>query len=191
MITREEALELIKKYIKKENTIKHMLATEAIMVALAKKLEPEKEDLWAMAGLLHDLDYEVMKTEKEHGVRTLEILKEEGFNLPQEVLQAIMAHCYDFHQQSKPKPKTKMDWSLFICDSLTGLIVACALVQPAKKLSSVKLKSIKKKFKNKAFAAGTRRKDILLCEERLGIPVDEFFQLSLEAMQNIASELGL
>ena len=84
-----------------------------------------------------------------------------------------------------------MDWSLFICDSLTGLIVATALVRPDKKLASVKVKSVKKKFKDKSFARGTRREDIALCEEKLGIPLDEFIGLSLGAMQAISDDLGL
>jgi putative nucleotidyltransferase with HDIG domain len=188
MITREEALKLIRKYIKTENTIKHMLAAEAIMRALAKRLEPEKEEEWALAALLHDIDYEIAEG-KEHCLKTVEILKKEGVKVSEEVLYAIQAHGFNLHPQFEPK--TKMDWSLFISDSLTGLIVATALVRPGKKLADVKLKSIKKKFKNKAFAAGTRREDIALCEEKLGIPLDEFIEISLRAMQSISKELGL
>jgi predicted hydrolase (HD superfamily) len=110
--------------------------------------------------------------------------------LPDSVYQTILAHNYD-KLGEKYSPKNKMDWSLFICDSLTGLIVAVALVRPSKKLADVKLKSIKKKFKQPSFAAGTRREDIKLCEEKLGIPLDEFIHLSLEAMKRIADQLGL
>ena len=189
MIKREEALALLKKYIKTENTIKHMIATEAIMKALAKRFEPEKEEIWAMAGLIHDLDYEVMADEKEHGAKTVEILKKEGVDLPEEVFQAIRAHCYNLNPSLEPQ--SLMNWSLFIGDSLTGLIVATALVRPDKKLASVKVKSVMKKFKEKSFAAGTRREDIKLCEEKLGIPLREFVEISLKAMQGIAEQLGL
>ena len=188
MISREKALKLIRKYIKTENTIKHMLAAEAIMRALAKRFKPEKEEAWAMAGLLHDLDYEVAK-EKEHCLKIVEILKKEGVELPPEILYTIQAHGYNLHPQFEPK--SKMDWALFIADSLTGLIVATALVRPSKKLADVELKSVKKKFKDKHFAAGTRRQDIALCEEKLGLSLDEFIQIGLEAMQGISDDLGL
>lgn len=189
MISREEALKVLRKHIKTENTVKHMLATEAIMKALAKRFQPKKEALWAMAGLLHDLDYEVMKDEKEHGEKTVAILKQEKVDLPERVFQTIKAHCFNLNPQFKPQ--SKMDWSLFICDSLTGLIVATALVRPDKKLQSVKVQSVKKKFKEKSFARGTRREDIKLCQEKLGLSLDEFIQISLEAMQSISSDLGL
>jgi len=188
MIKREKALELLKKYIKTENTAKHMLATEAIMKALAKRFEPEKEKIWAMAGLLHDLDYEIAE-EKEHCLKVIDIFKEENVDVSEEILYAIQAHGFNLHPEFEPK--SKMDWSLFIGDSLTGLIVATALVRPDRKLSSVKVKSVMKKFKVKSFAAGTRREDIKLCEEKLGIPLREFIEISLKAMQETAKELGL
>lgn len=188
MISREEALELLRKYIKTENTIKHMLATEAIMRTLAKRFEPEREETWTMVGLLHDIDYEIAE-EKEHCLKVADILKKENVDVSEEVLYAIQAHGFNLHPQFEPK--SKMDWSLFICDSLTGLIVATALVRPDKKLSSVKVKSVMKKFKVKSFAAGTRREDIKLCEEKLGLPLREFVEISLKAMQEIAKELGL
>lgn len=192
MISREKALELIRQHIKTENTIKHMMALEMIMKALAKKLEPEKEAEWAMAGLLHDLDYETVdqKTYKGHGLKTIEILKQAGADLPESVYRAITAHTYDW-LGDEYAPQNKMEWAMYIADSLTGLIVATALVRPDKKLASVKVKSIKKKFKDKAFAKGTRRDAISLCEAKLSIPLDEFFEISLKAMQEIAKELGL
>lgn len=188
MITREKVTALLRKYIKTENTIKHMLATEAIMRALAKRFEPEKEEIWVMAGLLHDIDYEISE-EKEHCLHVAEILKKESVDVPEGVLYTIQAHGFNLHPQFEPK--SKMDWSLFICDSLTGLIVATALVRPDKKLSSVKVKSVMKKFKDKSFAKGTRRGDIKMCEEKLGISLREFVEIGLKAMQAIAKELGL
>lgn len=192
MINREEALQLLKKYIKTENTIKHMIATEAIMRALAKRFEPEKEEEWAMVGFLHDIDYETIdqETYEGHALKSVEILKEEGVDLPDSVYQAIIAHNYD-RLGSEYNPKNKMDWSLFICDSLTGLIVATALVRPSKKLADVKVKSVMKKFKEKSFAAGTRREDIKLCEEKLGIALRDFVEIGLKAMQEVSDQLGL
>ena len=192
MIKREEVLELLKKYIKTENTVKHMIATEAIMRALAKRFEPEKEEEWAMVGLLHDIDYETIdqETYEGHALKSVEILKKEGIDLPESVHQAITAHNYD-RLGLEYSPKNKMDWSLFICDSLTGLIVATALVRPSKKLADVKVKSVIKKFKQPSFAAGTRREDIKLCEEKLGIPLREFVEIGLKAMQGVSDQLGL
>ena len=116
--------------------------------------------------------------------------------MPESVYSAIKAHCYGINPDYKPK--NKMEWSIFICDSLTGLIVATALVRPdppageaGRKLSSVKVKSVMKKFKNKSFAAGTRREDIKLCEEKLGIPLPDFVEIGLKAMQGVSEELGL
>lgn len=190
MINREEALVLVKKYVKTENTVKHMLATEAIMRALAKKFDPQQEDIWGLAGLIHDLDYEVIvDKEKEHGKKTIEILKQENADVPDEVKVTILAHCCNLYPEYRPK--NKREWALFICDSLTGLITATTLVRPDKKLLSVEVKSVLKKFRQPAFAAGTRREEIALCEKELGIPLPEFVELSLKAMQSISSELGL
>jgi len=203
MLNKEQALSILRKYIKTENTIKHLLATEAIMRALAKRFsasnggsadrggEPENEAEWAMAGLLHDIDYEQFKDGNydKHGELSIKILKREGADLPETVYAAIKAHAFVFHPDWQPK--NKMEWSLFICDSLTGLIVATTLVRPERKLVLVEVKSIMKKFKNKSFAAGTRREDIKLCQEKLGISLEEFMDLSLKAMQGIAKELGL
>jgi putative nucleotidyltransferase with HDIG domain len=192
VISRDKALKLVRKYIKTENTIKHMLALEAIMRALAEKLEPNKADEWAMAGLLHDLDYEMVdqKTYEGHGLKTIKLLKKAGADLPESVYKAITAHTYDW-LGDQYAPQTKMEWAIYIADSLTGLIVATALVRPSKKIADVKVKSIKKKFKDKGFAAGTRREAIALCEEKLSIPLAEFFEIALTAMKNIASDLGL
>lgn len=191
MITRDQALTLLRKYLKKENTIKHLIATEAVMRALAQKFEPEKKDEWGMSGLLHDIDYELIGLEQiQHGKKSMEILKQEKVDLPASVYQAIQAHCWGISNDIA-KPQNKMEWSIFIADSLTGLIVATALVRPDKKLASVEVKSVLKKFKDKDFAAGTRREDIKLCQEKLGLPLPEFIGISLSAMQAVAGELGL
>jgi len=192
MISKNEALSLVRKYIKTENTVKHMIALSAIMEALAERFDPEHKDEWVLAGLLHDLDYEQFadKDYSQHGKKTVEILKQSGMDLPDSVYQAIQAHCWGISNDFK-KPENKMQWSIFISDSLTGLIVATALVRPDRKLASVEVKSVLKKFKNVSFAAGTRREDIKLCEKELGLSLEEFIGIGLLAMQKISSELGL
>jgi len=188
MIIREEALSIIGEHVKEENIVKHMLAVEAIMRALAKKLEPEKENEWGLAGLLHDGDYCDEVSDKEHGVKIGQWLKEKGCDVSDEMLHAMAAHNWE---NTGVEPESLMDWGLFCCDSLTGLIVATALVRPDKKLSSVKVKSVMKKFKQPSFASGTRREDIAKCEEKLGVSLREFIEISLEAMKGISDELGL
>jgi len=195
MITKEESLKFLNQKIANKNIISHMLATEALMAAIYDVIKAKGEaDLggtkqeWMMAGLLHDGDYSDKVPHEEQGVKVTQWLKDEGYKVPVNVAHAMAAHnC----SNTKIDPKTKMDWALFICDSLTGLIVATALVRPEKNLASVKVKSIMKKFKQPSFASGTRREDIALCEEKLNIPLPEFVELSLKAMQKIASDLGL
>jgi len=188
MITHDQALKFLNEQIENKNIVKHMLATEAIMRTLAKHLESEKEDKYATAGLLHDGDYREDVPHQKQGVKVTETLRKKGFDVPDDVAHTMAAHN---RENTGVKPETKMDWSLFICDSLTGLIVATALVRPDKKLSSVTVKSVLKKFKTPSFAAGTRREDIKLCQEKLGLSLDEFIALSLKAMQKIAPDLGL
>lgn len=195
MITREEALKFLNEKIEEKNIIKHMLATEVLMAGVYDALKARGEtDLggtkeeWMMAGLLHDADYSTEVPHEKQGIQVTEWLREKGFEIPENVAQTMAAHN---RENTGVEPKTKMDWALFIGDSLTGLIVATVLVRPDKKLSSVKVKSVMKKFKDKAFARGTRREDIKLCEDKLGIPLRDFVQVCLTAMQEIAEELGL
>jgi len=171
-----------------------MLAMEAFMRALAKELKIKNlklrinEDEWGIAGLVHDLDYTDNISAKKHGLLVKDILEKEGVALPEPILHAVAAH--NWHNNGV-EPKTLMDWALFCGDSLTGLIVACTLVLPNKKLADLTVKSILKKFPQKRFAAGTRRKDIKMCEEKLNIPLEEFVDICLKAMQEISGELGL
>jgi len=192
MISRKKAVQLLNKYLDNKNTIKHMIAVEAVMKALADKLEPEKSEQYGLAGLLHDIDYETIdqETYQDHGLKSVQILKKEKADLPQSVYNAITAHNYN-NLGERYKPETLIEWSLFICDSLTGLIVATALVRPSKKLEDVSLKSLEKKFKEKSFAKGTRREQIKLCREKLGISLEEFMQIALKAMKGASRELGL
>lgn len=187
MITREQVLEFLEEQIENKNIIKHLFATEAIMCALAKRFEPEKETEWTLAGLLHDGDYKPDVPSRRQGIKVSQMLEQKGFQIPETVKDAMAAH----NPATGVKPETKMAWALFISDSLTGLIVATALVHPEKKLTSISPESILKKFKDPSFARGTRREDIALCQEKLGLPLEKFVAISLKAMQEIASDLGL
>lgn len=182
---REAALDLVRERVKSENLVNHMLATEAIMIALAGRLDADRER-WGLAGLLHDLDVEETAESMEvHATRTVEWLRQEGLD-DDEVLDAILAH----NPANGSAITTNMARALFAADPLTGLITAAALIRPEKKLEPVQLKSLKKRFKEPSFAKGARREDIATCEE-LGIPLEEFLGLGLDAMKGIADDLGL
>jgi putative nucleotidyltransferase with HDIG domain len=171
--------------VKNENLVKHMLAAEAIMGALARRLGGDEEK-WRMAGLLHDLDVEETADKaEEHGRRTVEWLRAAGLE-DEEVLQAILAH----NSANGSTVGSSLDRALFASDCLTGLITAAALIRPEKKLGLVSVKSLQKRFKEPAFAKGARREDIATCSE-LGLELDEFLGLGLEAMQGVADDLGL
>lgn len=190
-MTREEALALVEKHTKNKNLVRHMLAVEACMRALAKHFYPKDTELvevWALAGLLHDADYEVVgKNTKRHTHQTLEWLADH--DVSEEIKNAILAHGWKW-VEGAPIPKSKMEWALYTCDELTGLIVAVALVKD-KKISSVTVDSVMKKWGSKSFAAGANREQIALCEEKLGIKLEEFIEICLKAMQSISSDLGL
>ena len=183
-MTREEAFILVKDRVKNENLIKHMLAVEAIMRSLARKFDQNEED-WALAGLLHDADYEETATAPEKGgVVIAEELRQKG--IPEEICHAIMAH----NAETGTTRDTLMDKAIFAADPLTGLIVATALVLPDKKLSGVTVENILNRYKEKSFAKGARREDIATCQE-LGLSLEEFVGLGLRAMQDISNDLGL
>jgi putative nucleotidyltransferase with HDIG domain len=184
-VNREQALGLVRQRVNNENLVNHMVAAEAIMGALARRLGGD-EQRWRMAGLLHDLDVEeTAETMEVHGTRTVEWLRQAGF-ADEEVLQAILAH----NSANGSIIRSEMDRALFACDCLTGLVTAAALIRPEKKLDLVSLKSLKKRFKEPSFAKGARREDILTCSD-LGIELDEFLAMGLEAMQEVADDLGL
>jgi len=197
MINREQALRFLNENVENKNIVKHMMATEAMMRALARYLKTKEQELktdeldedeWAMAGLLHDGDYNPNVPVEQQGIRVTEMLREKGFEIPDTVAHAMAAHNW---HNTGIEPKSLMDWSLFCGDSLTGLIVAACLVLPSKKLSDLTVESILKRFKESSFARGTRREDIVLCEEKLEIPLQEFVEITLKAMQGISGELGL
>ncbi len=184
-ITRTDALELMKQYIPQDNLQKHCLATEAIMRALAKRLGQDAE-LWALAGLLHDLDYvETKDRMDQHGLVTAKILQEKG--VCPEIIAAIKAHNADNLGFER---KEVFEHALTCAECITGMVVATTLVYPDKKIAGVKPKSIIKRMKQKEFARSVNRDYIRECE-KIGIPLPEFAELSLEAMRGISDELGL
>jgi len=184
MVTREEALALVKKNITKRNIVYHVLAVEAIMRSTAKHFG-EDENQWGLLGLLHDVDYEKTETTPEkHSLLAEEILK--GI-VPDELVRSIKTHNFRY---TGVKPESRMEKALIASDAISGLLVACALVMPSKKLADVKVESVAKKFKDKDFARGAERERILTCEE-IGIPREKFFEIALNGLKEVASEIGL
>lgn len=189
-MTRNEAYQILTKYLKNQNLIKHCLATEAVMKALYKKLTPEPhdplvEEKWGIVGLLHDADYEMAKGKPEvHGL----LLFDHENNIPLDIAYAIKSHNFEY---TKVIPVSPVDWAITCCDQLTGLIVAATLVHPDKKLASITPEFVLNRMNDKSFAKGAERKPILLCEEKLGIPLNEFVAITLSAMQGISNQLGL
>jgi putative nucleotidyltransferase with HDIG domain len=183
-MNREEAFSLLKEYTTKEGLIKHALAVEACMRAYAKKFG-ENEEEWGIVGLLHDFDYEKYPDLKEHPFKGAEILREMG--VKEEWVRTILSHA----DYSGIERDTLMAKTLFACDELTGFIVAVALVHPSKRLSEVKVKSVKKKLKDRAFAAKVNRDDIVRGAEELGITLDDHIGFMIEAMKGISANLGL
>ncbi|MGC8971713.1 MAG: HD domain-containing protein [bacterium] len=180
---REFALSLLNRYVKSDNLKKHMLATEAIMRVLAKKFSQD-EDTWGIAGLIHDIDYELCGDDtSKHGVLSEDILREANF--PEEIIGAVKAHVKGVEVDSNP-----MHIALCAADAVNGLIIAGALIKPEKSLNAIDTKFIMKRFKEKAFARGANREEIRLCE-KLGLSLEEFITISLTAMQEIHEELGL
>lgn len=186
-MNREQALELLYANMQNQNLRRHCYAVEAVMRALAKHFG-EDPDIWGIAGLLHDSDYELTKDMPPKHTHIVEgWLKER--NADKRIIDAILAHGYGY-VEGNPEPVTKMEWSLYTCDELTGLIVATALVK-GRSLDNVTAESVLKKFPEKSFAAGVDREQIKLCEQQLGIPINEFAAIALEAMKGIHTELGL
>jgi len=184
---RQKALELLHSKMQNQNLRRHCYSVAAVMKALAKYFK-EDEDKWEIVGLLHDGDYEETKTTPElHTMKMHEWLVKEGVK-DKEILEAILSHNYA-HTGQNP-PKNRLEWSLYCCDELTGLIVAVALVKEAK-LSNVTVDSVMSKWDKVSFASGVDRKQIEECQPRLNVPLQEFVTIALTAMQGIHDELGL
>jgi len=182
--SREEALELLKTYNKNESLIKHALAVEGVMRFMARK-RGEDEEKWGIVGLIHDLDYEQFPD--QHCKKTEEILREN--NWPEEFIRAVVSHgwgiCTDV------KPESEMEKVLYAIDELTGLVVTSALVRPSKSVLDLKTKSVKKKWKEKRFAAGVDRSIIEKGAEMLGVELSELITDTIMGMRDVAKEIGL
>jgi putative nucleotidyltransferase with HDIG domain len=182
MPSREDAVKLLESWVENQGLRNHMRSVEVAVRAYARQFG-EDEELWGLAGLLHDLDWE--KHPDEHPLRAVDELRSLGY--PDEVLHAILAHRPDV---TKVEPESKLDRTLVACDELTGLVTATALVRPTG-IDDLRAKSVKKKMKDRAFAAGVDREDVRQGTERLGIDLDQHIQNVIDAMRGIGEELGL
>jgi len=182
--TREEALNLLRQYNKNESLIKHALAVEGVMRYIARK-RGEDEEKWGVIGLIHDLDYEQFPD--QHCKKTEEILRENDW--PEEYIRAVVSHgwgiCTDV------KPESEMEMILYAIDELTGLVVTSALVRPSKSVMDMKAKSVKKKWKQKQFAAGVDRSIIEKGAEMLDVELSELITDTIMGMREVAEEIGL
>ena len=181
---REEVLDSVRANVENGNLVKHMLATEAIMRALARRFG-ESEEEWGLTGLLHDIDVELTEGDmSSHSKLGADLARELG-------VSETMAHAILAHNERHGVPlETNLDKALFCTDPLTGLITAAVLIRPDKKLAGLEAKSVQKRYREKSFAAGANREQIALCRE-IGFELDEFIELGLEAMKEIAAEMGL
>lgn len=187
-LTKEAALTILNDHLTTKNLISHCLAVGATMRALAARLGGDP-DLWELAGMLHDADWdETRETPDLHTAKTIDWIKGAGEN-NQELIDTILSHNH--HHNGFRGPESAMEWALYTCDELTGFIVAVALIKPDKKLATVEVKSVLKRFPVTGFAKPVDREQIKLCEEKLGIPLEEFVGITLQAMQGIAEEIGL
>ena len=181
-MNRTEAFALLTTHLKNRNLVKHCLSVEACMRAMAGRLGHDPET-WGLAGLIHDLDYELTeKSPEAHTIETVKILG--GLGVDPAVIHAVEAHA------SKVPCESPMDWAIYSIDPLTGLIIAATLMHPEKKIGKIDLEFVKRRYKEKSFARGARREEI---EEsrHLGLELDEFISICIGAMQGIAADLGL
>ncbi|MEK7497149.1 MAG: HDIG domain-containing metalloprotein [Patescibacteria group bacterium] len=184
-MTRDDAWVLVQSKVQGNFLRTHLLASESIMRALARYFNAD-EEMWGLAGLTHDIDWELTEsTPEQHSLVGAQWLQEAG--LAPEIVQAVKVHNHTHGFE----PETLMEKSLWCAEELTGLIIACAFVQPDKKLASVKVSSVKKKFKDKSFASGVNREIVAKCEAMIGLTLDELIDVELRAMQQIASNLNL
>lgn len=183
-MNREEALRIVQKYVKNQNLIRHMLAVESAMRFYARQYG-EDEDIWGITGLLHDFDWEIHPSMEQHPTEGAPILRENG--VPEDIVHAILTHA---DHTGIPR-ETHMEKALYACDEITGLIVAVTLVRPSRSLYDLKVSSVKKKWKDRSFAAGANREEIAKSAEEFGIDLWEHIDNVIKAMRQIAPELGL
>ncbi|HKY78908.1 MAG TPA: HDIG domain-containing protein [Anaerolineales bacterium] len=184
MTTRQEALDIVRQHVNNENLVRHMLAVEAAMRHYARLLG-EDEESWGVAGILHDFDWEIHPTLEQHPQAGTPILRQHG--VPEEIVQAVLSHA---DHTGVPR-LTRLQKALYACDEITGLITAVTLVRPSKAIADVSVKSIKNKWKDKAFAAGTNRHEMEAAAAEFGVELWEHAGNVLAAMQANAAELGL
>lgn len=182
-MNRENALTLLKENLKRDYMLKHCLAVEAIMKNVAASLD-EDMDKWSLIGLLHDIDFDRINDTSEHGLIAEKILKKK---VDEDVIKAIKAHN---PEATGVMPETKADNALVSADAVSGLVIACALVMPTKKLDDVRLDTLKEKFKSKEFARTCSREKIMYCE-KIGLEKDNFLEIALNSLKNISNDLGL
>jgi len=183
-MNRQEALDILHMYVKNQNLIRHMLAVEAAMRFYARKSDQD-EETWGVVGLLHDFDWEIHPTLEDHPQSGAQILRQHG--VPEEIIRAVLSHA---DHTGIPR-QSLMEKALYACDEITGLIVAAALVRPSRSVSDLGVKSIKKKWKDKSFAAGANRDEIQQGTEEFGIELWEHVANVIEAMRTISDDLGL
>lgn len=184
IVTRDDALALVREFVKNENLIRHMLAVEAAMRFYAHQWG-EDEELWGIVGLLHDFDWEIHPGLEQHPQGGVPLLREHG--VPEPIIHAIQSHA---DHTGVPR-ETRMEHALFACDEVTGLVTAVALVRPSRSLADLTVSSVKKKWKDRAFAAGVNRNDIEKGAQELGLDLWEHVGNVIEAMRAIAPDLGL
>jgi putative nucleotidyltransferase with HDIG domain len=183
-MNRSEALEIVHEYIQNDNLIRHMLAVEAAMRFYAGQYEQDIET-WGITGLLHDFDWEIHPTLEEHPQAGAPILRSRG--VPDEIVRAVLSHA----DHTGVKRESLMEKALYACDEVTGLIVAVALVRPSRSLYDLTAKSVKKKWKDRSFAAGANREEITQATEEFGVPLWEHVENVILAMRRVAPEIGL
>jgi putative nucleotidyltransferase with HDIG domain len=183
-MTRDEAFALVREYVKNENLIKHMLSVEAAMRFYAERLGEDVEK-WGIAGLIHDFDWEIHPTLEEHPLAGEPILRERG--VPEDIIHAVMSHA---DHTGVPR-LNRMEKALYACDEITGLITAVALVRPSRSLLDLEVSSVKKKWKDRAFAAGANRDEIEKAAAEFGVELWEHVGNVIQAMRRIAPDLGL
>ena len=183
-MNRNEALSIVREYVKNENLVRHMLAVEAAMRFYAEKYDQDVET-WGIVGLLHDFDWEIHPTLEGHPQAGAPILRERG--VPEEIIRGVLSHA---DHTGIPR-ETLMEKALYACDEITGLITAVALVRPSRSLLDMTASSVKKKWKDRSFAAGANREEILKATQEFDIDLWEHVENVIQAMQTIAPELGL
>jgi putative nucleotidyltransferase with HDIG domain len=184
LLTRERAWALLTEYTKGESLLKHAMAVEAAVRGYARRFG-EDETFWGVTALLHDFDYERYPTLDDHPMRGSEILRAQGY--PEPLIRAILSHG----DHTGVRRESKLEHTLFACDELSGFITAAALVRPSKSVLDLEAASVKKRMKDKAFARGVKREDLILGAEELGLPLDEHITNVIGFLREQADALGL